>query len=951
MEKDLVTGSYPCPTISVGASGASFDAAGSDKNEGAGPVEVDWVLQGSTLSSKFAETLRELFWIYGAPPLVVRSLGANLRCLVSSNDETVFFSRAKKFCEFFSAKLLGTSCQSIPVFGHLKTWVQSRLFRSGKFEKRVAFSEAIFKAKAVMGHATDYATWKSLVAHRRNVEDSVPNDSTVDEIFDAVEPVLDHIMAGARSQFEVFLPTSPAASTGSTDSKRRVQGKAGRLLRTFHGCYETHPDLTILQWDCRKQEPLRLPVESSGDTPGSRYDHSPDPHESGADLGVLLEEPAVTRQWFMETDGTASFELKADYPRSQMEWAAHVLEEALLDVESGRSRDVTVTAVCESAAKVRTVTSGASAPAYVVREWQRVMMGEMKKLPCFPSMRGVITALEVTKLLEGSELAGSSDFKGATDLLNPNLTNRILGRLVDGFVAPSIVMDDNADKVLHYPWEPLGFEVGAKDRVGVPYLQLPTGEKVSLLWDKFRGPVRRVRVPPDSVVRCQVTSTMSVWYPVRVYFDTPSGDVVIPLPGSYPSAVKTCGQLMGQTTSFVLLCLVNVGCSLAALLRVDWVRDSSRWWWYALEFFIINGDDRLARTSRELERQFWLIASPIGLQRSPGKSHEHPDFACINSQVYVRSRASSHRGVEIWKRVAVMRSGLMFGIKKLKQDEFRPSLVVSALFESVPHWVEPRAIACFLRQWGPTLKAELDGRNLFLPVALNGMGQVAPPSWGWSVTAGQLAVAHRLMTTQPALDFSWGPQWPSVNVPVACANPWDVPTAPWDAGSIEHELAIFNKRHGFRLLREVDRSDVERVCCNKKDHFGRESSVHQCGFCPNGSWQTPQVRDDPYGDLGWDAPKKAGAPRYLCTCHPHVLWLTSGPPPQVWISASELKACARPTHVSGLLRPETGGERARPRRIETWSGRRLPVSLHGGADFMAAQAAAGRFLLPCGGEL
>jgi hypothetical protein len=857
---------------------------------------IDLRIGGSPLSSKFAENLRELFWTFGAPKLVLASLGANLRRHVSDANEVVFYRNAKKFCEFFSARLLGTPCDPIKLFGHLKTWTSSRLFRGGarNLRDRVSLSEGIFKAKALIGHATDYATMVSLRKHRQTAASSVPDDSTVDELFDAVEPLVDHMMGGLRQKFETYRPVHPPASTGSTESGRTVQGKAGRLLRAFHGVRAKGRDVP-LAWDLfRSGSPLRLDVESTQFTPSgthqARFDHA----SVAPDSGVLLEDPVVKSGVELTPEGTVERVIWAEYPLTEQKWAAFSLTEALRDIESGESRKVKVTAVQEAGAKVRTVTSGSAAGAYVAKVWQEDVMAEMRKLPCFPSMSGQITALEVTRLLEGCRLAGSSDFCSATDLLNPTLTNRILAKLVDGFVAPSVIMDDNADKVLTYPWEPLS------PKGGYPKLCLPTGEELALLWPKFRGPVRRVWIPRDACVRCQVTKSMSAWYPAWRYFGVKEGDFVALLPGHYPTVTKTCGQLMGQTTSFVLLCLVNVACCLAAHCRLGSIPDSERWWWKVLKTFIINGDDRLARTSRGLEDAFWALASPVGLKRSPGKSHEHPDVCCINSQVYVRSGPSSHLGMEIWERVPVVRSGLLFGIKKLKQDVFRPSVVVTALFETVAPKAMQRTISCFLRLWGSTLQDELEGRNLFLPVSLNGMGQVPPDAWKWHLTPFQHRVASDLMAARPHLDYSFGPHWPSPPVVPPRSHPWSVPTDPWDTGSLEHELAQFDARRSQLI---ADR----RV----------KSKIHAVG-CPGPLWakMSVDVSLDPISER----PRKR---RANLDCCGHIREGESFV--SFTLESGDLRGAVRPTLCWNPCRSSTGTRGFRS--IHTWQGKKIEYDL------------------------
>jgi len=346
----------------------------------------------------------------GAPKLVVVSLAANIRRLLGDANECVFFGRAKKFCEFFSARLFGTPVDEIKLVGHFKTWIWRRLRpgRPGKMAERISLAQSIFKAKALIGHSTDFAVWKSLQKHRSAAESSVADDSTCGEIYQALDGLLTDVSAKLRSRFEVFLPTTPPASTGSIESKRVVLGKGGWLYRAFHGVRETDPELVPTCWHQRLDKgPPELMVEtpsvdSNGQSCRSRFDHTP----GSPDGGVLFEEPDLKFIDRWEADGSVTNVVETSFPRTFQRWAGFVLNEAVSDIRTGDSGHVKVTAVCESAAKVRTVTIGTAAGAYVCRVWQEDVMDVFKTMPCFPSMAGRIDGSQITSLLEGAELSG-----------------------------------------------------------------------------------------------------------------------------------------------------------------------------------------------------------------------------------------------------------------------------------------------------------------------------------------------------------------------------------------------------------------------------------------------------------------------------------------------------------------------------------------------------------------
>jgi hypothetical protein len=634
----------------------------------------------------------------------------------------------------------------------------------------VCLFQSLFKTKHLIGYATARAEYAALDSHAKRVNESLPDNSTILELASAISPVLDRLCRGLREDFEVLRLSKPAKSTGSTESVRSVGGKSGRLVRAFHGVRARGkaPDIKAAWWEHVDESGVRLPLNRVDQPPkgegGRRFEHA----SSEPDAYVQCEEAVSRATAVLQPDGTYQFEMEFSYPETELDWHAFVVGEALRDIEEGSSGSANITAVCESAAKVRVVTSSSSAGATYVRMWQECIFKRMRELGCFPSLSGEVTAIQVESIMSrlGGDgwFAASSDFTSATDLLNPEFTNWILRYLTQGFAGREIIMDDNADKTLDYPLRP----------------RLATE----------RHPLDQTVVAPDGKRYVLSSRGAMHWWGGQAY----------ELAMDSFEARKTCGQLMGQGTSFPLLCLVNLACTVAAYRR------SGISWREAIGLVIINGDDRLACSNDTIERDFWSLAEPIGLRKSAGKSYEHPSFACINSRDYVFKGGR-------WVRAEAIRVNLLYGLKKLREDAFNPATVVTALFESVPLYCQSAVISTFLKYHVSELRRACAGRNLFLPVAVGGMGQVKPPAWeDCRLTDFQRRLAEHFVSTQVNNCFEFGPQLPSEQPLNPSSFGWDqVESAAWKPDLVADELLSFSKKYTFRRLSSLG-TEVSRVC-------------------------------------------------------------------------------------------------------------------------------------------
>jgi len=717
---------------------------------------------------EFTERISTVFGFFCESPLVRMSLKANIRHFCgNSNDETIVAPRIKAFCEFFAAELFGTDqCLKSPIrlTGALHRWGKTRWGQNARVCKNnILLVQTLFRCKQVIGYASDYAQWVALEGHRRKVLTSVPDDSANEEVLAALQPILASINRHLRERSEVLYLDASVRNTGSTESSRSVGGKNGRLFRAFHGYRETETEVIKMEWPGLVRPRLAALYPDVDHPRFPQVNYAPN-----AEIDDQIDVPEPIREsteFRVRPDGFPEAVSTFDYG-GLPEWTAFIIKEALNDIETGFSKSVNVTAVCEQAAKVRTVTSGSSAGAVYSTAFQQAVFESMRELPCFPSLSGKVDGSQVSALLGSlgpDGFAASSDFTAATDLLSSNLTNRILEVLLDGTsFCKEIIMDDNADKLIHYGKTPALFdpeidggrwEIRPGVSLGIgPWDEKALGRKIGTTLVRADGETHEVRT-------------------------------------HRPKALKKCGQLMGQATSFPLLCLVNLGCTLAAKNRMrPRLGRPLRWPKLALSQVIINGDDRLAASSEAEEREFWDLSTRVGLKKSAGKSHEDAKYACINSQDYRRSGST-------WVRVASVRAGLLFGVTKLKDDEFRPARVVGALFEDTPPEIQRKMIPVFLGLHRSELQRECGMRNLFLPVKLGGFGHEQPSEWSNRITGYQLSLASLLAQSQPNLDFSFGPKLDEVPpAKVAKQSPWEQPTASTDAGSLEIEDSLFRSR-------------------------------------------------------------------------------------------------------------------------------------------------------------
>jgi hypothetical protein len=590
--------------------------------------------------------------------------------------------------------------------------------------------------------------------------------------------------------------------------------------------------------------------------------------------GLIAYDPDSTASRPVLTPSGPSVECYGDYSTAKIVWTEHVVKTALRDIESGADFELAASVVMEAGGKIRIVTRGSAAENTLALGFQQDLFSEMKKTSVFPSLSRKICGMQISQKfgdLPDGWIVESSDFKGATDNLSPVLTNRILEYLSNGHPWQEIIMRNNGDKKIRYPVVPLLAPPGC------PFTKL-----------KGPGEYEYVLVPDEipKELKGEWGRYPKIW--VKIF------NTEYYIFGKFLTALKTKGQLMGQATSFPLLCLANLACSLLAYKRVL----PGLHWEEAMKFLIINGDDRAAAGPPGLKDAFWEVANPIGFQESPGKSHYHKKYLGINSQDYVPT------GNGTWFRVPSMRVNLLYGVKKLPSDQFCPSQIITALFETVPYRSMQATIALFLSRWKNRLLLETQGRNLFLPVSLGGFGQDAPVGWEWTVTPYQMGMADYLVGLQPCCDFVFGPPRTETSHLRERGNglPWDIVTTLVrntkyvDPAVFENEQ--FRLRYCQKTIREFGRmKEVSLVFCPGRPRAPCGKAVFPGEICcgspvrPCPSPREVTRKDCEYGcDLHWDLDCHLGLD-HVITVHSYTVCGCSGgcPNPEVYKAKREIR--------------------------------------------------------------
>jgi hypothetical protein len=239
-------------------------------------------------------------------------------------------------------------------------------------------------------------------------------------------------------------------------------------------------------------------------------------------------------------------------------------------------------------------------------------------------------------------------------------------------------------------------------------------------------------------------------------------DIHYPRTGGVRTAsfAQTCGQLMGSTLSFPILCVVNLMTYWLALEEYFLEKANERGFMVTTLArlkdlaVLINGDDILFACNNRLHRLWKKWAALFGLDLSPGKSLTHPFLATINSQQWRFRPSGNTLSLGAWEFVPYFPVGLLIegGSAKVSVAHNGGEAEVHDL-SSVWNTVCPAAfdqslaLASFLRLH----KAEINRQtsqgllNMFACRQAGGLGFMLPKTgkqWTNKYTRFQRALCH-----------------------------------------------------------------------------------------------------------------------------------------------------------------------------------------------------------------
>ena len=737
---------------------------------------------------------------HGATKSVIQSFVGQALIYLSHKDEAVFFKRAKYLTVKYMALYLKVESPPLPdedfvPRGHFKRWISKRLRHFCRKNTHLFYSFVQAKRSAFpLSPQIIYNTYKK---HRVAMEsvDPVTRDYA-DSIMELMEPLLAKVNLALLQQLPVVEGKVIQNSSDETDDDGSYY-----LQR---GCYDSDSDGS--DSDESFDSPAAIPpsfeemvmdfVEFCGEdlpeiSPGVSNDDeeyfncfdkysesymSPGHYEFSVSTSACLEntrEDGGQRDELLDLfggkdtlDGTFGSDQRffgiADdeflplgelISMSYKPWAMvhgkkvlnyvveHFVDEDLLRSWAKRSQfwyyrnlsgvsnhgrvlQAKVASVLEPL-KVRVISKGPAAPYYGVKSLQKALHSILRKYKCFRLIGQKLDPTDLCDLVanrafsnEGEQRWMSVDYSAATDNVSARLAERLFDRVTDG-------------------------------------------------------------LDPDYLeVARQVLKPHQVFYPKG--FHDSDGNFK-KFPEKILPVLQTNGQLMGSPLSFPFLCLEN----LASYLLT--VREDPRPFWKKLQGVLINGDDMLFVGPERLWNRHINVSASIGLETSVGKAYYHHSFANANSQCYhydlrhllpgdtSMEHALSHSSPYY---VKYLNSGLFFGQNKiLRDDKERLHSRYSTIEELYSGALPGKAgeiLSMFLSKHAQELRDEVQGRNLFIPIALGGMGVIPPSDFRIEVTESQKRQAmllseksHILIGTLPALV-----PVPKEDVPFR--YPWDV---------------------------------------------------------------------------------------------------------------------------------------------------------------------------------
>lgn len=693
---------------------------------------------------------------FGANVAVQASLRGSIERFMQGCDELTYWARAKNLLCFFKAKFLRNPEPDVTGYvfcGAWKRWARTRMHRT---RKNYSLWASVFKLKNAAARLTERAAVMTMHKHAKSVSRTMTPDKVVIEravrtIFPLLERAAKHV-ADAFYSGEWDKP--PAASNSACyEVSRSKFGQIGHFMsRVFgEGAPLVCPGIDFCGFGPQ--------VRSRNVVQSDCYDY--DAYCKRLEYTMLEEPPAVRGMVLYEEiniDGVRyhnSWMETFYFPQAEKFW----MNEIFIDALRACDRDMALAKVASvlEPFKVRIITKGEAALQYMSTFWQKSMFGFNKTVPCF-------------------RLVGQQ----------PSTFDLMDLRRDSGVGHPDSCFGEHSDVA----WASSDFSGASDGTVG--YLR-------------------------DCILDVTI---MHLPLHIQSIIRACNGDHVVSYPGPllYPSMLElgsidpveqTLGTLMGEKTSFPILCYEVLVAHISNRRRCGDIRPLDD----LLRGVLINGDDRLAVSTPDIEKEFWSFCEQfLGFKESLGKSYVHPEYANINSQSYLLDLTATGDGLP-WK-IPVRASGLEWGQKKL-DEPFDPTCVINQIldgcFNSKMEWTVLQRYFC---RFEKDLERVAAGRNLFIHPSLGGLGNRLPARHGSSpcirsdgtrcwhacgmewrvvVTWSQRAVAAAVLAEPDSYLAPFGPcVQGNGTLPELVSTPWNVFGKPTYWNQIEFELKEMN---------------------------------------------------------------------------------------------------------------------------------------------------------------
>jgi hypothetical protein len=361
-----------------------------------------------------------------------------------------------------------------------------------------------------------------------------------------------------------------------------------------------------------------------------------------------------------ETLETDPVEIITEYPE-ELAKLSELVEDEISRCEEIPVYDAKIEAVLEPL-KVRTISKGPSLPYYIGKKVQKALHSEMRKIDCFRLIGKPFNATDLYDIREAQAKFGNPTEEEWLSIDYSAATDGLSARLSQTILK----------RIL---------------------------SRLSLLNSRLNNLL------------------LGVLAPHHIHYPTVNGVTLEPV-------LQRNGQLMGSILSFPILCLANLGLYLMVRKRLRPrvpLRDK-------LASVLINGDDMLYIGNRNEWHLHADLGQRIGLAISPGKAYVHKRYANVNS---VSTDFDIHREGGWPAKVGFFNVGLFLGnhkvLGKVGSDDEPLAHPFSSVITEVGRGARKGKSADVIRSYLALHKGELrkecQGRNLFLPCSVGGMGQ------------------------------------------------------------------------------------------------------------------------------------------------------------------------------------------------------------------------------------